>query len=68
MSATAAQQNPHARFTDSYTIRHHTEETLCDMCGCPLYVGDKVLTYKDRPACDSVCLEEIRRESHMAIY
>jgi hypothetical protein len=27
----------------TYTIHDHTEETTCDYCGFPLYVGDKAI-------------------------
>jgi len=39
-----------------YRIRHHTEETICSHCGCPLYVGDFAFEYAGEAYCSPRCL------------
>jgi hypothetical protein len=39
----------------AYLIRHHSEETDCDQCGCPLYVADTVYTSDDDCFCSQSC-------------
>ena len=49
----------------SYTIKHHTDEGACQQCGCPLYVGDKVvLNKRDDLFCSRTCSarEKISRD------
>lgn len=46
---------------ESYRIYHHSEETACDECGCPLYVGDRVHTSNDDAFCSGVCRESWER-------
>lgn len=43
--------------TRQYEITHHTQETACDNCGCPLYVGDTVYLSDDeaRAYCSQSC-------------
>lgn len=45
------------------TIRRHLDEAPCDHCGCPCYVGDRVLIDLDRGTiyCSRVCGEEDRQ-------
>ena len=43
-----------------YVIRHHSEETDCDWCGFPLYVGDSALESADRIFCSSGCASRYR--------
>ncbi len=40
----------------SYIVHDATEETACDWCGCPLYVGDRAYPTPDENAvfcCDA---------------
>ena len=38
------------------TIRHHLEETSCEECGMPLYVGDSCYFTEDgRDFCSRAC-------------
>lgn len=36
-------------------IRSRSEETACDSCGYPLYVGDRVVFRFDLAFCSSAC-------------
>jgi len=50
----------HTEGTDTtcqYEITRYTEETACDNCGCPLYVGDTVHLSDDeaRAYCSNFC-------------
>ncbi len=36
--------------TTRYTIHDITEETSCDWCGCPLYIGDRAYPTTDENA------------------
>lgn len=38
------------------TITHHTQETSCDHCGCPLYVGDQAIFTDEGVFCSRRCL------------
>jgi hypothetical protein len=42
----------------SCRIAHHTEESCCDTCGAPLYVGDRAYLHSDTPFCSLYCAAE----------
>jgi len=42
---------------DKYEIRHSTEETDCDWCGMPLYVGDTAWEQAGRAYCSRHCAQ-----------
>lgn len=44
----------------AYVIRRHDEETTCEWCGFPLYVGDSALESADRIFCSSGCASRYR--------
>lgn len=41
-------------------IRSRSEETACDSCGWPLYVGDRVVFRFDLAFCSAPCAEAYR--------
>ena len=44
----------------AYAIRRRAEETTCEWCGFPLYVGDSALESADRIFCSSGCVSRYR--------
>ena len=44
----------------AYVIRRHGEETTCEWCGFPLYVGDRALQAGDWIYCGRTCAAEHR--------
>lgn len=65
----AYRKNVTAKTATRYTIQDHTEETSCDWCGCPLYVGDRAYPNADEIAvfcCDAErrAWNREERESH----
>lgn len=44
-----------------YRIRSAAEETSCEWCGFPLYVGDSAIELDDRIYCGRSCATEHRQ-------
>jgi hypothetical protein len=51
------QPNPQPERPDpmKITISHHNEETICDFCGSPLYLGDPAIFHNLEYFCSSTC-------------
>jgi hypothetical protein len=45
---------------EKYPIRNRTEETTCDYCGCPLFVGEDAFEYVNEVFCSRHCCRKSR--------
>ena len=44
-------------YVEVETVNHHTHETACDLCGCPIYVGDTIYYCDMYAYCSRYCFK-----------